>query len=242
MNMYTIAETIATIREEIAEKEKEIELIENIDKIDFTWENYNRLCHTSISNDVLAAKLLERFPFLSYYRYNGGSLDFKINSSTELIKGIIVRIPKYDLPEIAIFIPKPCDRRKKLYRDIDYCKKEIERYRLLANADFRTRVKHSTSGIRKGFRTIAYFMNGGDKRFQEFIHYKINILEDRIEHNKTDIKTITDLLDKYGMRIQHLYHYAFPLFFEWCERICVNHNINIGGTRIDFCKKDYKYR
>jgi hypothetical protein len=240
--MYTIKETIASIREEIAEKEKEIELIENIDKIDFTWENYNRLCHTNISTDVLVAKLTERFPFLRYSRCNGGSLDFKINSSTELINGIIVRIPKYDLPEIAIFVPKPRDTRKSLYRDIDYCEKEIERYRLLANADFKTRVEHGTAGIKKGFRTIAYLMHGGDRHFQEIIYHKINTLEDRIERNKEQIKTITDLLDKYGMRIQHLYHYAFPLFFEWCERICVNHNINIGGTRVDFCKKDYKYR
>lgn len=239
--MYTVAETIANIREEIAEKEKEIELLENIDKLDLTWENYNKLCHTHVSDEILSAKLIERFPFLKSCRYNGGSLDFKINSSTELINDTLVRIPKYDFPEVAIFVPKPRDYRKRLYRDIDRCEKEIEHYKSLANADFKTKVEYQTKGIQKGFCTIAYFLNGGNKHHQAEMIRNIRRLEDAVERKRAEIKDISDGLYKYGMIVQHLYHYAFPLFYEWCDRICVENPIHLGA-RTNFNKKNYKYR
>lgn len=156
--MYTVETAIAEIKEQIACKEKQIQLLHTFDSITkgTTEDNYHAFCNTPLRNsDVLGKILIQNFPFLSYrekgcnyFYYNIINTDYIVKIPSSEARGIEINmsnyIPDYDKIERDIK-NKFSYKRDDLLQKIQYCttilntKSSIKKAKLIF-ANYRTAV------------------------------------------------------------------------------------------------------
>lgn len=226
-------QAIKQIKDEIKDLNHQIKMLENLENIDLTEDNYHQLCNTILrSSDILgqmlAQKLNVSFSEVSpnYFHFtldNGWKLD--IPSSN--LSGVDLRIPNY-LSDNELFtdlVITVCNSKDKLQKVSDFL--EIKDISYRAHLLFpRTRLK-----------TLRYIITNPINQYQKRYSKEYNKLKIKVklaEENYYNTKRIHK--QAYELQKQFIDRYASELF-KWTSTIRIHDGDN-NYIKKTICKED----
>lgn len=219
--MYTVDETIKMLKEEIAEKENLISLVNDFKngKIEFTEENYHQLCETSLRGGrILGEKLEEIFPFLKLIDKKSFINDyiFTLNINGE---NFTVKIPNSRRNNITIIIPKiAVDYTidgENAQKEIDKINKAINEKSITKRADF------IFPNYKKPFRLLAYLTNYRKKTYIERLTEIKNKLEKTQRFYEKKIKENDEITKRYNDVMEYFKNNYLTPMLKWTNQVVI---------------------
>lgn len=220
-----IQEAINELREDIVEKEAQIELLNNTEQLianKLTEEQYHKLCCTPLRNsDILGDALCKVFSFLKYVRRNPNAFVFETSD------GLQVEISSTAINEVVFVVPQV------------YTKSSIERYEHTKQAvlkELTSKLENCESFLNeKNIIKRLHIAFPNNSLLMAAIRYMFSkpakIFKQRLEEAVKELAGAKEYYDREAnkrneaINLQNSYINTYaPQFLQWTSRVIVRYN------------------